>query len=361
MIILTYFIFSFAVLRMVVALVNLISSSRLKENDKNADFVSVLIPARNEEKRLPTLLKSLLVQKHKHFEVIIYDDESTDKSADIIKQTAQNDTRITYLKGPKLPEGWLGKNHACHQLSLAARGEYLLFLDADVETGAELISRSLTYLKNNKLSLLSIFPFQIMVSFGERITVPVMNWILVSLLPMFLIKKSRWSSFAAANGQFMLFKAKDYKKNWFHQRLKNQKVEDIKISRLMKSKAYRVDTLLGDNQIKCRMYNNFHEAVYGFSKNVTEYFGGNVAVTILFGLITSFGWTTFLYAKRFELLIFYLATLVLTRIFISIASRQNPMLNIIYMPLQQLSFILIVLQSVKNKLSQKYTWKGRTI
>lgn len=358
---LAYFIFSFAVLRMSVALINLMSMSRLNANKEDADFVSVLIPARNEEKRLPILLKSLVAQNHRHFEVIVYDDESKDQTAGIIQQMAQKDNRFTYLKGTKLPEGWLGKNHACHQLALASRGEYLLFLDADVETGTELISRSLTYLKKNNLSLLSIFPLQIMVSFGERITVPVMNWILVSLLPMFLIKKSRWTSFAAANGQFMLFNANDYKKNWFHHIEKDQKVEDIKISRLMKSKAYRIDTLLGDNQIMCRMYGNFREAVYGFSKNVTEYFGGNVAVTILFALITSLGWISFLYAKLFELLIFYSATLILTRIFVSLSSRQNPMLNIIYMPLQQLSFIFIVLQSVKNKIAQKYTWKGRTI
>jgi len=356
------FILSFALIRMLVAFFNLISMNWLRGDQAKAEgMVSVLIPARNEQEKLPALLTSLSDQKYPNFEVIVYDDQSTDKTADIILKTTKKDKRFKYMKGEVLPDGWLGKNYACHKLAKAAQGDYLLFLDADVSTGPELITQTLSFLKRHKLSLLSIFPIQKMISFSERISVPVMNWILVSLLPMLLIRKSSWSSFSAANGQFMLFNAADYKSNWFHMALKNEKVEDIRIMQFMKSKRYRVHTLLGNKQISCRMYNTFKESVYGFSKNVVAYFGGSYFMTLGFMLITTFGWLPFVLNGHIELLIVYLSILILTRIFVSAASKQNPLFNVLLMPLQQLSFILFVVQSIKNKLTGQYTWKNRPI
>ena len=131
--------------------------------------------------------------------------------------------------------------------------------------------------------------------------------------------------------------------------------------RLMKSMAYRTDTLLGNDQIKCRMYTGYREAVYGFSKNVVAYFGGSYLFTFGFLLVTSLGWLPFLLNSEFILLYLYFSILIGTRVFVSLASRQSVITNIIYIPIQQLSFLLFVLQSVKNKLTQTYTWKERTI
>jgi chlorobactene glucosyltransferase len=265
------------------------------------------------------------------------------------------------MEGKALPEGWLGKNHACHQLSKKAVGNYLLFLDADVQTGTLLVDQSLAFLVKNKLSLLSIFPVQKMGSFGEKITIPIMNWILVSLLPMLLISRSRNTAFAAANGQFMLFDGHIYRENEFHKRLRHDPVEDIEICKLMKSQGYKVHTLLGNDQISCRMYKGFRESIYGFSKNVVTFFGNSYLNAILFSLITTFGWLAFPIAGAYPEFLFYVLILLLTRIFVSVASKQHPLHNIFFMPLQQLSFVLMVIQSIKNRLSGIYIWKGRQL
>jgi chlorobactene glucosyltransferase len=188
-----------------------------------------------------------------------------------------------------------------------------------------------------------------------------MNWILVSLLPMVLIRKSPRKAFAAANGQFMLYEAKVYKENWFHLKLKTEKVEDIQTCRLMKSKGYRVHTLLANDQISCRMYSGYREAIQGFSKNVVNYFGGSYTMASAFALITTFGWIAFLLAGRPDLLLYYLLTLMLTRLLVSICSRQNSFLNILFLPFQQLSFVSMVILSITNKLTGRFTWKGRHI
>lgn len=362
MTILATIVLVFASIRMCVALINWLTKSQLPSTyAEYREMISILIPARNEEKNLPELLYSLKNQHYKNFEVIVYDDESTDGSLRIIKEFAGNDSRFRYIEGKPLPNAWLGKNHACHQLALAANGSLLLFLDADLKTGNQLINQSVTYFKSHKMDLLSIFPVQLMQSFGEKITVPVMNWILLSLLPMFLIKSSKRKSLSAANGQFMLFDASVYNDNMFHKLMKTDKVEDIHIARYMKSKGYRVNTLLGNSEVKCRMYSGFAEAIYGFSKNVIAYFGDNYLLAIFFMLITGLGWLSFIFASLTVYLGLYLIVLVLTRVFVSAASKQNILRNIITMPVQQISFTMMVIQSIQNRIKMNYKWKERNI
>src|SRR5690606_28081384 len=136
-----------------------------------------------------------------------------------------------------LPKGWLGKNNACHNLAQHAKGKYLLFLDADVRVGDSIIKNTVSFTKKHKLGLLSIFPMQIMETLGEQSTVPNMNYILLSLLPLLLVRNTNFSSLAAANGQFMHFHAEIYPQTLPHQRMKNSKVEDIKIARFYKKNS----------------------------------------------------------------------------------------------------------------------------
>jgi chlorobactene glucosyltransferase len=183
--ILAIFTFVFLVLRTFISLVNLISRLHLPEQ-KPASFlkVSVLIPARNEEAVIGCLLESLKKQDYPDFEVIICNDHSWDNTEEILNWMVGEDERFHWFLGEKLPADWLGKNYACHQLAQKASGRYLIFLDADVELYTNAISKAVALFQEKELSLLSVFPQQKMGTFAEQITVPVMNWILQSLLPM---------------------------------------------------------------------------------------------------------------------------------------------------------------------------------
>jgi cellulose synthase/poly-beta-1,6-N-acetylglucosamine synthase-like glycosyltransferase len=148
----------------------------------NTDFnhlVSVLIPARNEEKNIAKLLNDLLDHDYKNIEILVFNDQSTDKTAEIVTGFSQKDSRVKLINSDGLPEGWLGKNHACHSLSKLAKGKYLLFLDSDVRIGNGIIRQTCTFSDKHKLGLLSIFPRQIMVSAGEKAAVPLMHFILL--------------------------------------------------------------------------------------------------------------------------------------------------------------------------------------
>ncbi|MFW6289564.1 MAG: glycosyltransferase family 2 protein, partial [Mariniphaga sp.] len=164
-------------MQFLIALVNLLYSQPLPEKGSNvAELVSVLIPARNEENNIRNLLTDLQQQNYPNLEIIVFNDQSTDKTEQILQQFAADDKRIRFINSAGLPDGWLGKNFACHVLALNAKGKYLLFLDADVRTGVGIIERILAFSQQHKLALVSVFPRQIMLSLVEKTTVPNMNY-----------------------------------------------------------------------------------------------------------------------------------------------------------------------------------------
>ncbi|MFW6350835.1 MAG: glycosyltransferase, partial [Bacteroidota bacterium] len=335
MIYFAYFILYFTFVRLLVVIFNLLTKQWLHPgNPTETPLVSVLIPARNEEKKIGNLIEQLKKQMYPNLEILIYDDLSEDGTYKLAQSYAGTDSRFLIINGIQLPEGWLGKNHACYQLAKQAKGEYFLFLDADVSIGKNLINQAIAHTQKHKLALLSIFPVQEMRSFSEKITVPLMNWVLVSLLPLIFTRISGWSAFSAANGQFMLFEASAYRKQQYHKIHRTNKVEDIAIFRYMKNRSMKVHTLLGNKQVKCRMYETWREAVEGFSKNVFEFFGGSKIATILFGLSTTFGFIFVVLALPFQFVLLYFAMVIALRIIIAALSRQNIVSNLLLAPLQ---------------------------
>ncbi|MEA1887573.1 MAG: glycosyltransferase family 2 protein [Bacteroidota bacterium] len=364
---------AFAGLRLTVALVNyLFSVTRTKKDSVEEPLLSVLIPARNEEKNIGNLLDDLYRQDYKNLEIIVLDDNSMDSTASIVREKMTMDKRVSIITNDHVPRGWSGKNHACHLLAQNAGGSYFLFLDADISIKENIISEMVEYMKLKKLVLVSIFPKQLMKSFGERITVPNMNWILLSLLPLVMVQLSRRPSLAAANGQFMLFDAETYQKLKPHEMVKSSLVEDIEMMRKIKKlrpaensartqgKRYRTAVLTGDNCIECKMYNDFNEAVHGFSKNVLHFFGNSLIWTSIFLFLTG-PVIIFLLLCSLNLMLIYLFIAILIRILISLTSKQNIIYNILLGPLQQLSLYYIVYRSIRIKFAGSYTWKGRQV
>ena len=362
MTLIAWLIIIFTIIQMTVALTNLMVERNLPESDeRSGDLVSVLIPARNEENNIVNILTDVINQDHENVEIIVFNDQSEDNTAAIVNSFIEKDKRITLINSEGLPEGWLGKNYACHKLSQNATGRYLLFLDADVRIINRLIDNAVFFARKHNTGLISIFPKQIIISLGEKITVPNMNFILVTLLPLILVRKSRFPSLAAANGQFMFFRSDVYRKTHPHKLMKNNMIEDISIAREFKKKGVKIACLLGDDKITCRMYRAFPEAVNGFSKNVIEFFGGSFIMALLFWLVTTFGFAVILFTLSPVFLYVYLTIYLLTRIFVSAASSQNICVNIVFILPLQLSLGLFIYKAFINKNFRKFQWKGREI
>lgn len=359
---LSLFLLLIVVIRFLVALLNYITRPILPFGKVDGNpLVSVLIPARNEEKNISEILHGLSKQDFSNIEVLVYNDQSTDSTAQIVLEHGKHDERIRLIEGVELPTGWLGKNHACYQLAQRAKGNFFLFLDADVKLSPNFIRNATAYMQQKNLTLLSMFPRQEMETWGERMVIPNMNWILLSLLFLRLVRWSKRRSLAAANGQMMMFNAANYTENQWHEKLKSSPVEDIGISRLVKRKKLRMATLLGTNDISCRMYTSYSESIAGFSKNVTEFFGGSIFATILFALISTIGPVLIVFTLPFPLTLLYFFSLLGSRMLISSLSEQSPIQNVIFWPVQHAAFLHLVYKAIQFKKGKKLSWKGREL
>ncbi|WP_347838214.1 glycosyltransferase family 2 protein [uncultured Draconibacterium sp.] len=362
MIIAAWIILIFTALQLCVVLTNAIFSQPL--NVKSGRFqplVSILIPARNEEKNIGLLLRDIQQQDYQNYEVLVFNDQSEDNTAELVKKLAHADTRIKLIDSTGLPDGWLGKNYGCYRLAQKAKGDYLLFLDADVRIAGNIFTSTLQKMQSYKLGLLSIFPKQKMGTWGEYVTVPNMTFILLSLLPLIFVRVLPFVSMAAANGQFMLFNAQTYRKYQPHATFCNNKVEDIAIAQYLKQNKIKIACLQGNNNIACHMYSSFSEAVNGFSKNVIMFFGNSAVLAVLFWLITTFGFIPVVFAMPKSLMLTYFIIFLSIRILVSLTSRQNAAKNVLLIIPQQISLGIFIVAAFRNKTKNTFTWKGRNI
>lgn len=360
-------ILAFALLQLLVALVNLLFREHLPPREAksslptSAQTLSLLIPARDEEANIGRLLGDLTTISDRIMEIIICDDQSADHTAAIVETFAARDPRIRLIRSGLLPGDWNGKNHACHRLAQEAVGDYLLFLDADVRLGEGVIDRSLQYMQQCRCDLMSIFPAQEMHTLGEKITVPNMQLILLTLLPLPLVRLSKYPSLSAANGQFMLFRGDTYRELEPHRRFRKSRAEDIEIARHLKRLRRRVSCLTGERDVRCRMYHSLPEAVEGFSKNVTYFFGNSLAAAILYWLVTTTGFIAFLLAGRWDWLWLWLVATLLTRIAVSLTAKMKVIDNLLLCPLQQIMLGAFLLRHLLNERRKAFIWKGRSI
>ncbi len=352
-------------IRLAVVLANILTKPYLQLS-KNASgvepLISVLIPARNEENNILNVLNDLKNQTYKNIEIIVLDDNSEDntfgKVVYFFRENASN-LKAKILQGEKLPESWLGKNWACHQLKNHANGEYLLFVDADVRLKPEAIESAYMEIQKNALDLLSFFPDQLLKSTGEKIVVPFMHYILLTLLPLRLILRSGNPAFAAANGQFMFFRKASYK-NW-HERLKLTVTEDISILKTMKSEGYRTETLLGNRLVLCRMYEGFEDAMKGFSKNLFAGFGNNILLITFYFLITVFFPILILFTLPIEFTFILFLAGILLKMGVSYLAKYNLAEQSIFHPVHICVWLWLGVKSVYKTYTRQNTWKGRNI
>lgn len=354
--------FAFGALRLGVALFNRIDRPYLEGSTRLPEVrVSVLIPARNEQDNLPRLLEGFENWRDEVWELIVYDDASTDLTYEIARDYATVDSKINVLRGESLPSGWLGKPHACDVLSKRAGGDILLFIDADVTLCQGAVAGAARYVRKYGLDLLSVFPTQVMDNSGSRLSVPLMNWILLGLLPLRFVRTSARPSLAAANGQFMVFDRSTYRSITPHSRFRDEPVEDIAIVKYYKTQGLKCATLLGNQSVFCRMYPGLKEAVSGFSKNMVRFFGGHPIVCWLFVVSTTIAplWIFFFNGMMAGTL--YAVMITLLRIVVSTASRQNVLLNVLFLVPQQFVLWWITLKATLKISRKKIAWKGRPL
>jgi len=334
--------------------------------------VSILVPARNEADNIGPCVRSLQQQQYPAFEILVLDDHSTDDTWQHLCALASDDDRLHIRKGDPLPPGWLGKHWACHQLAQRAKGELLLFTDADTRHHPLMLRDSVAAIIDEEADLLTALPHEETGSWGENLVIPILLWCIMAFVPLGLAYRLRLPALSATIGQFMLFRRAAYKKIGGYASIRDEVVDDLALGRRTKAFGLRWRLADGGQRISCRMYKNFGEVFAGLSKNLYAVFG-NKPLPFLF----AWSWITVVFWGPFITLGLALSgvslspiTLTLTGLAIALAlliwslihwrfgfPRYLPLLY----PVTILLATLIALRSMILTRQGQTTWKGRVL
>jgi hypothetical protein len=251
--------------------------------------VSVLVPARDEASRIGPCLAAVLDQVSvPDLEILVLDDGSSDGTADAARRAAGGDPRVRVLEGDPLPQGWLGKAHACDQLGRAATGSVLIFLDADVVLAPQALAAAVHLLREARLDVASPYPRQLAETWSERLVQPLLQWSWLTLLPLRLAEASARPSLTAGNGQFMALDAQTYRRIGGHRAVRAQVLDDVALVRAVKAGGGRGGVVEGSRLATCRMYEDWPSLRDGYTKSAWAAFGppaGAAAVLASLGVL----------------------------------------------------------------------------
>jgi chlorobactene glucosyltransferase len=230
-------------------------------------LVSVIIPARDEERTIERTVRGFLAQTWPALELIVINDRSADGTGEILARLAAEDRRLTALDNDEPPVGWLGKPWALHQGSLRARGELLLFVDADVIYEPEAVAAAVTHLRARALPMLSLLPRFTMHGFWENLAMPNLGFFVFTVVPLWLSQRSRIPLLGLGAGTGNLIRRADYDAVGGHVSLQDSVVDDVALARLVRHGGRRTEIARADDLVSVRMYEGLGEIVRGFTKN----------------------------------------------------------------------------------------------
>jgi hypothetical protein len=260
-----------------------VNAARLRRPPAEArtdERIAVLLPLRDEAARVTPCLESLLGQRGaENLQILVLDDNSTDGTADVVRDVAGD--KVTLIKGEPLPDGWLGKPHACAQLAGQAKADVLVFLDADVVLEPYAIAAGVTELRTAGVTLLSPYP---KITGAGRLVQPLLQWSWLTFLPLRAMERSPRPSLAAAGGQWLVADRAGYWRAGGHEAVREDVLEDIGLARAVKRSGGRIALADGSRLARCRMYDTTGDMVEGYTKSLWASFGsagGATAVVVL--------------------------------------------------------------------------------
>ncbi|SEN45418.1 Glycosyltransferase, catalytic subunit of cellulose synthase and poly-beta-1,6-N-acetylglucosamine synthase [Amphibacillus marinus] len=335
----------------------------VKTPTKSSVKLSVLIPVRDEASNIQACLTSIVQQSLLPDEIIVLNDHSTDQTEHLVREMIKNYPLIKYKEGKPLPDGWLGKSFACHQLAREANGDWFLFLDADVRLESGALNTLAPYLSKQGSGIVSGFPRQIVRTWFERLVVPMMMFVILAHLPVWLVQRSPKPVFAAAHGGFIAISKGSYQKVGGHQAIRDTIVDDMALFKLIKCNQEPATLLKIDTLAFMRMYHDAKSVWSGYQKNI--FVGVNeryplIIIVLVYYLILYLGPFLLLIAGIdwiFAVLLIGLG--ILTKALADYSNGVNPFYSL-FMPVSVLCVIFIAYSSVlTKKRGIGYQWKGR--
>ncbi len=333
------------------------------------EAVSILIPARNEERSIEASARAALASRDLDLELIVLDDHSEDRTAEIVKRIAREDKRVRLSAAPPLPPGWCGKQFACSVLADLATKPVLCFIDSDVELTESGLARMIGALRLRNSGLISGFPRQITLTALEQLLLPLMHFLLLGFLPLNRMRRLLDPAFGAGCGQIFVADREAYRRAGGHAAIRRSRHDGITLPKAFRRAGIMTDLCDATQIASCRMYHDAHEVFFGLLKNADE----GIASP---GRILPFSFMLFIGQVLPVLLFVYvwaatpwhslrpLATLALFASYLprvmAVSRFKQPLLAALFHPFA--IFILLAIQwysLLRSLLRMPATWKGR--
>ncbi len=235
----------------------------------NPPLVSIILPARNEAHQIEPYLESILQQDYPNLEIILVDDGSEDGTAEIFKKFAETDSRVVFVQGKPVPEGWMGKAHAMVQGYESSKGEWLLFTDAHTRHAPSTLSRMLSLILPSPASFATVIASQREPGFGVYLTnLAVFSYLfMVTDIRGFLDPKSKSS---LVNDQYLLISRSAYEAVGTHAAVRDFSSNDASFGYLAKMKGFLPLLVLGGDEVQTTMFTNAVRAFRNWSRSLVN-------------------------------------------------------------------------------------------
>jgi hypothetical protein len=318
--------------------------------------MSVLIPARNEERNIADAVAAILASQGVELDLVVLDDASTDRTAAILVAIA--DPRLRVAGAPPLPAGWSGKQHACAALAGLARHELMVFVDADVRLAPDALVRMAGFMQRNPAGLASGFPRQVTRSWSEALLLPLIHFLLLGYLPIARMRRDLSPGLGAGCGQLIIARGEAYRRAGGHAAIRASLHDGIMLPRAFRRAGIMTGLFDASRFATCRMYSSAAEVWSGLSKNATEGIAKPLALPI---------WTVLLGSQVLPLLLLQtgmvagLALLLPIGFRLVLAARfRQPVLSAVLHPLGLAGFLLLQWVALLRAASgRKTSWRGR--
>jgi len=363
-----FFLMIFVVIFLSINMKGLIRISKKSAITSDAPLVSICVPARNEERDIGACLESLLAQNYPNFEIIAVDDHSSDRTGEIIQSLADINDRLRFIQGQPLAKGWLGKPFALHQAQSVAKGEFLLFTDADLVFEPLALASAVQLAQERNADLTTLMPATIFGSFWERCIQPVIFGFIASLTRFEkILDKDKHN--AMGFGAFLMFKREAYDSIGGHESVRDEILEDVMLAKRVKRSGLNLVVADGKEIFSIRMYHSLKEIWQGWRKNIFIALRKSVFWNIYYiFMILMFvpapyflmGANIYLGGEWTLVLSFCSLLLVLaTSIGLAIELKLNPLYTLIF-PLGAIMMVAIMLDSMFQVVILKRSeWRGR--
>ncbi len=305
-------------------------------------FVSVLIYAQNAEKGIGNLLLSLSKQSHPDFEVLIFNDQSTDKTVDVISQFAAGDKRFRLFNGNDINNGWNRKCYAFEKLSQISRGQYVIFIDSSLIVDVQLVANAVANLQRKSLSLLTVYPKPYAQGYWNRLQIATINWMWFSQTSIVKYLTQRGGEGVITMSPMIIAEATSYKTNkWF------EKFKDVNSPEFEISTQNGGEILLGDDSLTFDVREIFSSTSQYLEFFIEKSFKNRNSLIAYF-VAVGLGLILAIFLLPFPLVFLYLLALIYSQMLVAMLIQQSIILNLLTMPIQYFVLVKGLITAIKK-------------